>query len=381
MKKRLLLTLLAALLFALCNAATIYVNSTYAATFLDDTFVGLLYTIAACMTLVGIHALPRIMSPRSVQKVLIILLISLIVTLLGLGIVQSPILFSLLFVWQFACITFSYYCFDILIESASTDNTTGRIRGVFLTTMNIGYVIGPLAAGMILARFSYWGLYSAVGLILAIVLCVILATPKITTTLPRGSESLRSYITFFKNRDLRGVFAANFLLQFFYAWMVIYMPIYLHEQLNISWQTLGIIFAIMLSAFVVSQYAFGKLADLVLGEKELMIGGLLLAALATPIVIITGSAVPGIIAAALFATRLGASALEVSTESYFFKHINAGQNRTLSIFRSTSSLAYITAPLLASLILTHNKMEILFFILAGVLVIGTIAPLSVRDTR
>jgi len=382
MRRVLIVTMVAAFLFSLQNAGTVYINSSFASLFINEQLVGLLYTIAACLALVGTHALPRIITPKSARSLLLYVLLATVVILLGLSTVTSPILFAVLFVLYFAANTFSYYCFDILIEALTTTAIAGRIRGAFLTAMNIGYMLAPLGSGIIVQHFSYRSLYAIVAIVLVAVCALIITTPKVTGTRTEPRESLSVYRTFFKNRNLRGVFITNFLLQFFYAWMVIYTPIYLHEQLHISWQTLGLIFSITLSAFVFLQYPFGRLADLVLGEKELMVGGLLVAGIATPLLVIAdGFTSIFILALILFATRIGASAIEVASESYFFKHIKANQTRSLSIFRSTSSLAYIIAPLLASVILENHSITTLFFVLAGIMCIGIIAPLSVKDTR
>lgn len=381
MKRTVIITMIAGFVFSLQNAATVYVNSSYASLFVNDKLVGLLYTIAAILALTGTHVLPKMISARSAKPILLSLLTAGAIILFGLSVITSPVLFALLFILYFAVNTFAYYCFDIIIESLSTTTTTGRIRGAFLTSLNMGYVIAPFISGNIVEKFSYPTLYAIVAGVLLLVVVLVACTQRQQST-TKHTESLAAYRSFFTNRDLRGVFVTNFLLQFFYAWMVIYTPIYLHEYLHISWQTLGIIFTIMLSAFVLLQYPLGRLADLILGEKELMIGGLIIAALATPlIVIVDGHGSIWILGLLLFATRVGASAIEVASESYFFKHIKTRQTRSLSIFRSTSSIAYIIAPLLGSLILNKQPIEVLFFVLATILIIGTIAPLSIKDTR
>lgn len=382
MKKILVLTMLASLVFSIQNAATLFVNSSYASTFIEPTLVGLLYTVAACLALIGAHILPLVVSPQKAPRVLITLISSLFVVLLFMSSVTSVTLFAILFVWYFATTIFIYYCFDMIIESASPDATTGRIRGVYLTGLSMGYLIGPFLSGLVIEHYGYTGLYVSAASVLLFVISLIAFVPKnpATAAISQKREPVAAYRLFFKNKNLRGVFIINFLLQFFYAWMVIYTPIYLHETLGIAWQTIGLMFTGMLSAFVLFQYFFGKLADKI-GEQEIMTFGLLVVGIATPLIIISNSAVPLLLAVILFITRIGASALEVSSESFFFKHINAGQNRSLSIFRSTFPLAYIIAPALASLVLDTQPIETLFFILGGILVIGALMPITIQDTK
>lgn len=383
MRKTLIITIIAAFMFSLQNAATVYINSSYASLFVDHKLVGILYTIAAALALIATHLVPHVIRLKTAKHLLMGILFITVGILFGLSTVTSQPIFIALFILYFVANTLSYYCFDVLIEALTTTETAGRIRGAFLTAMNIGYMIAPFGSGIIVDHFSYRLLYALVAIVLVIVFTLIACTPKKRKTVQtEPHESLATYRTFFKDRNMRGVFIANFLLQFFYAWMVIYAPIYLHEQLNIPWHILGIILGTTLSAFVFLQYPFGKLADLVLGEKELMVGGLIVSAIATALLVVADGGVSIVLLAIiLFATRVGASALEVSSESYFFKHIKTHQTRSLSIFRSTSSLAYMIAPILASFILHKYDITILFFVLAGILLIGTIAPFSVKDTR
>ena len=76
--------------------------------------------------------------------------------------------------------------------------------------------------------------------------------------------------TFLKNKGLKKVYLINLILKFFYAWMIIYTPIYLHEYMNLGWDKIGIVFTIMLIPFVILQYPMGKISDKI-GEKKLLI--------------------------------------------------------------------------------------------------------------
>lgn len=381
MKKVLAMTMLACFIFSIQNASTLFINSSYATTFLDAATVGILYTIAAALALIAAHTLPTLVTPRITPSALVILLGTIAAALYSMSVSTTPLFFAIAFVLYFVCTVCTYYCFDMIIESASIDTITGRIRGLYLTGMSFGYMMGPIIAGLLVDRYDYAGLYLAAALVVFTVIGIVAHIPaQQSSTAHTQTEALTAYRDFFKNKNLRGVLSINFVLQFFYAWMVIYTPIYLHEVVGIAWSTIGIMFTCMLSAFVLFQYFFGRLADKI-GEKEIMIFGLLLMSVATPLMIISNSSIPLILAGILFLTRIGASAVEVSSESYFFKHINAGQNRSLSIFRSTYPVAYIIAPLVASAVLREQPIELLFFILGGILVVGALIPLAIRDTR
>jgi len=83
----------------------------------------------------------------------------------------------------------------------------------------------------------------------------------------------------------------------------------------------------------------------------------------------------------LFATRVGASAVEIASESYFFKHINAQDSEIISIFRIISPLAYSVAPLMASLALIIIDIRFLFLTLGIFMLLGLKYSLTLKDTR
>ena len=173
-----------------------------------------------------------------------------------------------------------------------------------------------------------------------------------------------------EHHDILRVVVINFLLQFFYAWMVIYTPIYLHQHIGLSWPTIGIIFTVMLTPFVFLPYTLGKLSDKI-GEKKFLIMGLICMAMATALLFFIKTPTILIWTAALFATRLGAAAVEVMADVYFFKHIRDSDPSVISFYRDMYPLAYFIAPLLASALLIFLPFKALFLIL-GLIVLSSL---------
>jgi Na+/melibiose symporter-like transporter len=75
---------------------------------------------------------------------------------------------------------------------------------------------------------------------------------------------------FIKTKSIRTIGAINVLLQLFYTFMVIYVPIYLTEVIGFSWSELGLILCIALIPFVLLDSPVGELADKKYGEKEFL---------------------------------------------------------------------------------------------------------------
>lgn len=106
---------------------------------------------------------------------------------------------------------------------------------------------------------------------------------------------------------LRYIFILNMVLRVFYAVMVIYMGIYLHTTLALSWGSIGIIFTIMLLPFALFEFPLGYLADKRFGEKEMLVVGLIITGVSTAFLPWITSTSIVVWSIALLMTRIGAS--------------------------------------------------------------------------
>ncbi len=270
---------------------------------------------------------------------------------------------------------------DILVDQVADQNTMGSTRGNYLTALNVGYVLAPSITGFILSRMGFSALYSLAAMILIPLLFILLRTPSSKQVHVSKVNILKSLHHMVRNRDLRNIALANFLLQFFYAWMVIYTPIFLHEQLGIPWDSVGAIFSIMLFAFVLTQIPLGRLADKYLGEKRLLIVGFIVMGTTTSLLFFLPYFTLPLLALVLFGTRIGASCIEVLTESYFFKKVDKSETGEMSIFRNTYPVAYIVAPIVGGGILQFLPVQYLFLFLGIITLLGTLFIIPIRDTR
>jgi len=83
----------------------------------------------------------------------------------------------------------------------------------------------------------------------------------------------------------------------------------------------------------------------------------------------------------LFITRIGASLIEISSESYFFKQIDSTDTNIISFFRNARSVAYILAAIIASATLMFLDFRFIFLVLGIIVLCGLRYSLALRDTR
>jgi len=360
----------------------VYINSSSLERFFNENHVGFLFIAGAIMGLILLLTAPKIITKVGVYRYLFTVIALECIAVLGLADATSAIATGFYFLLHNCLVPMILFCLDILLEGETVlEKNTGKIRSIFLTITNCILVISPLITGFILRYYSFSSLYFFSALF-----CIPLLLIVRTKLGGVGAKSLRkthmlTSIQFAtQNKDLRNILAAQFILQFFYAWMVIYLPIYLIKEIGFGWQELGFLFTIMLLPFALFEIPVGWLADNKFGEKEFMIFGFIVMALASSVVAILNTPVFLFWAILLFISRVGASFAEVTSESYFFKHVTGSDSDLISIFRTTRPLAYITAPLIATLTLFFIPIGASFLILGSITFLGSVAAFHITDT-
>jgi MFS family permease len=137
----------------------------------------------------------------------------------------------------------------------------------------------------------------------------------------------------------------------------------------------------MLLPFVLLEVPAGRIADKMWGEKELLSAGFIITALFTIIIPFLSAASFVLWTIILFATRTGASLIEITTESYFFKHVQGDDADVISFFRMTRPLAYIAGPISAMIALQFLQFQYIFLVLGIIMLFGLKYSLALKDTR
>lgn len=274
------------------------------------------------------------------------------------------------------------YSLDMFLEAATPmEHTTGLVRALFLTMANSAIAIAPLIGGFLLQEEKFEYLYLTMAVLAIPILFVAhLALKRFETPFTIGVR-WRDVLRALSTQKFRNILIAQFLLRMFFAVMVIYTPIYLHENIGFAFSELGFMFFIMLLPFIFIEIPLGRLADKRWGEKEMLLLGFVLLVITTATLSFITTASIAIWTAALFATRIGAAFIDIMSESYFFKQVSGKHLNMVSFFRILYPLAYIVAPILASVFLLFYPLQFLFVALAAVMAVGIPAALALRDTR
>jgi len=361
----------------------LYINSTFIEQFVSAERVGLLFSAGALLTLILLFLGPYLIKTLGTYYLTIILLI---IEFLAVGLLTftkiTPVILILFVIYRGALASLFYF-FDLYLESASTnESNTGKIRGLYLALSNTALIISPSIAALLLGEDNFSRVYIASSLFIIPTLLIVIRNLKqesLNISVPRGI--LKAIPAFRKNRNLRNILFARMLLNIFYVAMVVYVPVYLSQELGFSWKEIGFMLTIMLLPFALLQFPAGYLADKKYGEQELLIFGFIFIATSTLIFSFIGTPNFFLITLIMFMSRVGASLVEIMTESYFFKQVDGDDANIISVFRATDPMSYLIGPLLGSLALAYMSYEAMFGILGLLMYIGIIFALRIKDSR
>lgn len=379
------LVYLASIIFTFINLVTSYSSSTYLERFVPTETVGLLFAVSAAIAIVLSLTLPRLLRHIGNVNTALLLITFVTIALLFLGLAPSTPVVIGAFIAYLSLAPQVFLNIDIFLEAliGTNEGSTGTRRGLILTLMSAAAFVSPLAMGYIIGPENNLAQVYFVGAGAGLVLIALIVSrfrqfldPAYTTI--RVRDMLRDAA---RDSDIRTVMTTQFLLQFFYTWAVVYIPLYLASTIGFDWPTISTILAAGLLAFVIFEYPTGYVADRHLGEKEMMAFGFVFLALAAAAMsFMAGYGVVGWMAL-MFVSRIGASLVEVTTESYFFKKVDGNQPNLIGLFRLMRPLANLLGTIAGSISLFFLPFHLIFLVLAVVMASGVFITSFLTDTK
>jgi len=363
------------------QAAIVYVLSTYFKQASGTENVGIFYTgsyLIILLLLLNLHKLVRGFGKIRIFIFSSFLKIAANILIIAFQFSNLSVVFLVLYV---VFMGVEWANLDSILETFSEDKTSGRIRGMHLTILNLGFIFGPLLSTTLLQKFDFRGVFFlALGLNILIFLIALVGFHGIDGKFEKKVRSLEVITLAIKNKNIFSIYYISFVLEFFYALMVIYSPIYLHD-LGFSWEKIGIAFTIMLIPFVILQYPAGIMADKKYGEKELLIISIFIMALSTMAFYLFSSKSIFFWAAVLFATRIGAALVEILRDSYFYKQVDGRDVDIINFFRSAMPVGYVVGTAISAIILLFFPLRSIFIIVVFVVLSALYPAIKLEDSR
>lgn len=363
------------------DAFLIYILSSYFSELTGNDNVGVFYLVAYTGVLFSLFYLQPLIRVIGKARALYLCL--------GMAILASALLTQMDVSWLavglvlvfIVATNIVWVVLDILLEGYSKDQVSGRIRGLHLTVMNAGLLGAPFLSTLVLERFHYEGVFFILIIGYIFIFLVSLIGFRNDNVVFQERLRLRQTLSkMTKEKNLIRIYFVSFAMEFFYAMMIVYTPLYL-LSLHFSWNDIGIIFTLMLIPFVLLQYPLGVLADKRFGEKELLIGSIVIVFLSTFTLGFLGVQSLWIWAAVLFLTRIGIAGIEILRDSYFYKQIDGSDMDVIAFFRTARPMANIIGALLSAVLFIFFPLVSIFFLVSVVLFFSFFITLSLDDTE
>lgn len=385
--KRHLIPIYAASLLLIFHAFVVaYINSSFLSQFIGDTAIGTIYTVGSALSVLIFLFVSRVLHRVGNYKLTLFLLLLDLMAVTGMAFAQTLEVAVPLFILHIISVPLIIFNLDVFMEEqiGNNETVTGSRRGLLLTLTSFIGAISPLVSSVLIdvsgGSFTNSYILSAVTL-LPIIFILIYFFKDFSDPEYDEIDLFSAIRTFWKNLNIRYVFLSHFTLQMFFVMMVVYAPIYLTHDIGLSWAEFGIIMFFAQLAYVVLEYPIGVIADRYIGEKEMMGFGFLIIAISTSwMAFVT---VPSVLvwSIIMFVTRVGASFVEVTTESYFFKQTKSSDAQIISFFRITRPLSYVLGALLASFALLYLEFNLLFIVFALLMIPAMFFTLNIEDSK
>lgn len=366
--------------FSFSSAILSYVLSSYIEQFIDSSLVGIVYLIPNIICIILIFYFGKIIKKSGIYKAYILDILLLFVSLF-LQVFADKNIFYIIFllvVYQ-VTMSLSWVFIDYYIEKYSSDSSTGNTKGLEWTIINATFILGPFLAGFMVSYLGYHSIFLLASLMIIPPIIFVVKNFKNIKMVHEETTKI-DFKKIYNNKAVFKISIMNFILNFFYCWMTIFTPLYMNKVLNLTWDKIGVITALVLLPFIIFQYPAGKVADKYLGEKELLMLSTVIMGVSTVALFFTKEVFWFILI--LFVTRIGASILEITREVYLYKNLDASNIDLISFYKLVSPLSWVVGPILSTILLSFLDMKYLYIILGFIiLLVGVPVLWNLKDTK
>ena len=375
----------ASLLLMFHTFVVAYINSSFLEQFIEASSVGLIYIISSALTTLLFLFISRVLHKVGNFKLTLWLLVINCLTVFSLAFATSLESAVPLMALHLIIVPLIVFNLDVFMEEhiGNDEGLTGTRRGLLLSLMSAVGAVSPFISSTLITLgdgFSYAYLASAFSL-LPIIALLLFYFKDFQDPLYTDLKPLEAIRGFWKKKDIRAVFLVHFVLQIFFMAMVVFTPLYLISTIGLSWEQFGIIMLFGQAAYVLCEYPIGVIADKYIGEKEMMALGLMIMAVSTAWISFVDTPDVLLWIIIMFITRVGASFVEVTTEVHFFKRTNSTDAQIISFFRVTRPLAYLVGAIISSLALLYLPFNLLFIVIAFLMIPAMFATLNIVDSK
>jgi DHA1 family multidrug resistance protein-like MFS transporter len=244
---------------------------------------------------------------------------------------------------------------SLYVRDTAKAHSLGLAEGRFYTFSNIGWLAGPLIGGLLAEHVSRQSVFIFCGAMYLLSFVIfqhqhIKGHPLIVHKKEEKAlyELLMNIREFFSSRERWKVFAVAFGMNYWWAILTIYIPLYIFAN-GFGESFVGYVIGGGIVPLILLERFVGKKAD---KEKLRIYLGTGFLVLAVMSVLFTMIPVITIVLALMVLVNIGAAFIEPLQETYLFRVVSAkDEEKFFGVYNTAEPIANVIAPLIGSLLL------------------------------
>lgn len=279
----------------------------------------------------------------------------------------------------FIAATFRATSFGIIVRDKSSKTKLSRNEGLIYTFANTSWIIGPLLAGIISARYGIRSIFFISAVILVLVAFIFKKSKIKDHKIKKKTDTsmYRNFIDFFKSKDRTLVYILHGGVSFWWILIYLYIPLLIVRQgLGTEW--IGYFLFAVPIPLILLECKFSNIAGKI-GFKKMFKRGYLIVSILSLLCFFFISNLFVVFALVVIAS-IGMAMLEPTTEAYFFDVCKGKQDlRFYGPFNTAISFGKLFGKIIPALVLIIVPFQFTFIIFSIIMFILFLVSFKVRD--
>lgn len=270
--------------------------------------------------------------------------------------------------------------FGIIIKDKSLKGETSSNEGMIYTFLNIGYVIGPLIAGYVLASHGINKVFFLASIFIFFSLVVLKVFKVVDHSKLRKphTDILKNFISFFKDKNRVRAYILGGGATTWWVLIYLFMPLFIINS-GFSNSLVGYFLFAIAIPLILFEYKFSSMVGKY-GFKRIFSIGFLIGGVLTAVCFFFTN--PLIIFSLLVLSAVGMAMLEPTTEAYFLETVSSRDaSRFFGPYNTTRDLNQMTAKIIPSLLVLFLPFKAVFLFFGALLLLMFFITLSIKDDR
>lgn len=348
---------------------------------LNESTIGFISGFLVIVTLFTAFYSTPILEKLREYKVLLVSLTIFIIGYLSIALADNLYVFLVFSIIITMAGVFRMESFDILFRDESNDKDLNRDEAFMYTIVNVGWLVGPLLAGFIMALYGITTVFMSSAIFVAITLLILL-TLKIKQPRKKreklDSNVKENIIGYIKNKNLNLAYIMAAGIEVWWALIYIYVPLFIINSGNLTEKTVGLFLAAVVAPLVILEYPAGKWSDKHGFKKLFFIGFLFLGISALISFFMTENIT--LVLSILVLASIAMALIEPIQDSYFFRLVSSNEEeKYYPIYATAGDVGSLISKFSIAFILLFLPLKFAYLIMAIFMFLLAIIALKIKN--